>query len=138
MCVKLKSSGMKPGQINMFTTSKGNGFGQWGFQNGKQYNVRLESLPTIWNKPEYKRSIISVDSFWEKNKQFEYVGKRDLHIGVIYNPEAEWAVITCPANEIVAPFHHRMPLVLDYDNVLDFMDNKDPIIMPVHQMKLVA
>lgn len=138
MCVKLKSSGLKPGQINMFLTSAGKGFGVWGFEKGKQYNARQESLPTIWNKPQYKRGIITVDSFWEKGKEFKHVGNKDIYLGIIYNPEAEFAVITCPANELVLPFHHRMPLILDYDNVLDFMDNKDPIIMPVHQIKLVA
>lgn len=138
MCVKLKSSGLKPGEIHMFLTSLGKGFGTWGFKGGQQYNVRLESIPNIWNDPKYKRGIITVDSFWESNKQFVHRDKKDIHIGILYNPEAEFSIITTEANELVRSYHGRMPLVLDFDNVLDFMDNKSAIIMSTNEMKLVA
>lgn len=68
MCVKLKGSKMTPGQVHAFLTKLGKAAGTWGFRNGAQYNVRSESMPTIWRKIEGNRGILSVDSFWKLEK----------------------------------------------------------------------
>lgn len=122
MCVRLKGSRMKPGQVHAFLTSRGTGAGIWGFNDGAQYNVRSESIPSIWRKIEGNRGILYVDSFWEADKEFARKDGKDLAIGVLYNQNAEFAVITVPAKGIVLPHHKRMPLLLDDEALNSFLE----------------
>ena len=110
MCVKLRTSKMKPGDLFGFRTSGGPTAGKWGLFGGQQYNARSERLDELYR--EYRRGIVFVDSFWEGGKEFKRTTGKDFAIGIIFNPQCEFAVLTCPANEIVKPYHHRMPLIL--------------------------
>lgn len=110
---------MTPGQVMAFMTKLGKASGIWGFNNGSQYNARVESLDTTWKTLNHNRGILAVDSFWEKGKQFVRPDGKLFKIGVIYNPKAEFAVVTAPANEVVIPYHGRMPLILA-DNEVDY------------------
>ena len=121
MCVKLKGSKMTPGQVHAFLTRLGKASGTWGFQNGSRYNVRSESIPTIWRKISTNRGILSVDSFWEKDKQFVREDGKPFNIGILHNDNCEFAVITVPAEGIVKPYHHRMPLLIDDNLANDFL-----------------
>jgi putative SOS response-associated peptidase YedK len=114
MCIKLKSSGdLEPGKIFPFHTNQGMGSGLWGLFKGTRYNARFESLSSTWRDIEGNRAIVEVDSFWEKEAQIAREDSKLLHLAIVYNDLAEFAVITRPANDIVSPYHHRMPLVLD-------------------------
>lgn len=124
MCVKLKGSKMSPGQIHAFLTRLGKASGIWGFNDGSQYNVRSESIPTVWKKISTNRGVLSVDSFWEKDARFVRDDQSNLYIGVLYNNVPEFAVITAPAQGIVVPFHHRMPLLIEDKSVEDFLNNR--------------
>lgn len=138
MCVKLKGGKITPGEILAFFTKLGKASGVWGFNNGSQYNVRLDSLPTVWKKWQYNRGVLKVDTFWEKDAQFARKDGDLFRIGVLYNDNAEFAVITIDANQVVKPFHHRMPLILTEQGAEDFLENKNPIVLPYGQIKLVA
>lgn len=137
MCTKLRGMRVTPGDIIAFFIKSGKASGTWGFNNGSQYNVRLDSVPTIWKKIQYNRGILKADSFWEKDKQFVSTTGQLLNIAVLYNG-TEFAVVTTEANPIVKPFHHRMPLILTEHGAEEFLDNKDPRELDFNQIKLVA
>lgn len=136
MCIKLKGSGMTPGQIQAFMTKLGKASGIWGFNNGTQYNARLESLDTTWGKYKDNKGILTVDSFWERGKQFVRRDGKLLQIGIIYNDKPEFAVVTMNANDVVKPFHHRMPVVLTEDSARDWM-NGDILAKVLDQREIV-
>jgi putative SOS response-associated peptidase YedK len=138
MCVKLKGSELTPGQVFAFLTMLGKASASWGFRNGKQYNVRMDSIPTVWKKYQYNRGVLSVDSFWEKEKQFVSQSGNLLKLAVLYNEDNEFAVITTDATPIVKPYHHRMPFLLTDKGAEDFLNNQDPIELGFDQIKLVA
>lgn len=138
MCVKLRGSKMTPGQISAFMTRKGNVRGVWGFGKGSQYNARMESMSTVWKRLEGNRGVLTVDSFWESGKEFVRKDGGDFMIGVLYNQDMEFAVITAPANDVVKPCHARMPLILDNSSVQDFLDGKEPVILNQDEVELRA
>lgn len=129
---------MSPGQIEAFLTKLGKASGTWGFENGSRYNVRVESLGTVWRNLQFQRGILTVDSFWEKEKQFAESNGQMLKIGVIYNDRAEFSVITRPADDVVSPYHHRMPLILDEHSCEEFLADKAPENLSFPIIKLVA
>ena len=131
---------MTPGDIFGFRTSTGIRSGTWGLYNGGQANARYEKLDTLYR--EYERGIIFVDSFWESGKEFKRIDNKNFKIGIVFNPIVEFAVITCPSNEVVIPVHHRMPLILDDTHALEFLKGGPVILLPeekvVNSFKLVA
>jgi putative SOS response-associated peptidase YedK len=137
MCVKLRGSGMTPGQIMAFMTKLGKASGIWGFENGSRFNARYESLNDIWNKIQMNRGILTVDSFWEKGKQFVRQDGKLFNIGVIYNPKMEFAVITNPANYIVKPYHDRMPLIISDDSTKKFLELREFTILPEEKFQVL-
>lgn len=122
MCVKLRSNKMKPGDFFGFYTPGGRGGARWGMLDGTLYNARSEKLETLWS--EYKRGVIFAESFWEADQEFHRVGDKDFTIGIIISPDMKFAVVTAPANHIVSPYHHRMPLILR-DDLADKWINKE-------------
>jgi putative SOS response-associated peptidase YedK len=125
MCVKLKGSGMSPGQIMAFMTKLGKAGGIWGITNGAQPNARVESLKTSWKAIQHNRGILSVDSFWERGKEFVSNDKKNFNVCVIYNAYMEFAVITAPANAVVKQYHDRMPLILDDDQAAMWLNGEE-------------
>lgn len=110
MCGRVRKSKMKPGASFSFITSLGVTKGTWGFNNGEGYNARSERLDTIWKK--YKKGILTVDAFWEGGVEFIRSKNNVFSLGIVYNPKNEFAIVTCPANTLVEPYHHRMPVML--------------------------
>jgi putative SOS response-associated peptidase YedK len=129
MCSRL-GAGFTPGKIIPFHTLKGRGSGSWGFDNGTRYNARIEGLASTWRSLNRNRGIITVPSFWERDKEFIRNDGSPLNLGIIYNGSGEFAVITAPANEIVKPFHHRMPLILTDEGAEEFLKGS----MDIHQL----
>lgn len=136
MCVKLSGAKLVPGQISTYLTKLGKRTGVWGFGKGQQFNARLESIPTIWRHIQNNRGVITVDSFWESGKEFVHKNGDLFLIGVLYNKDEEFTVITMPANDIVSPFHGRMPLVLDTSCVQDFLNNQPPVSLNQEEIGL--
>lgn len=115
---------MSPGQIMAFMTKLGKAGGSWGISNGVQVNARIESLETSWKGIQKNRGILSVDSFWEKGKEFIHVDKKNFNLCVIYNAYMEFAVITAPANGLVKQYHDRMPLVLNDEMAAKWLEGE--------------
>lgn len=138
MCVKLKGSKMSPGQVHAFLTRLGKASGTWGLRSGAHYNIRSESMNKVWREISMNRGILSVDSFWEKDKQFVHKDGLLLNIGILYNNESEFAVLTSSAEGIVKPYHHRMPLLVEADYIEDFLNSTMIIELPPENLKLVA
>jgi putative SOS response-associated peptidase YedK len=119
----------------------------------KTINARGETVKTAPSfRAAYKsrRCLVPADAFyeWRKNgkaKQPYAIAMRDRQpfalAGLWENwkePETqEWirtfTILTTPPNEIVAPLHDRMPLILtpqNYDRWLDTKDDPAPLIRP--------
>jgi len=110
----------------------------------KMINARSE---TILEKPSFKtsfqrrRCIILADGFyeWKKSNQNKsstpyYFQLRDRSIfafagiyDIWHSPEGGelWSgsVITCAANDLVAPIHERMPVILNRETMWNWLDN---------------
>ncbi|HSM23923.1 MAG TPA: SOS response-associated peptidase [Anaerolineaceae bacterium] len=109
-------------------------------------NARSE---TIMEKPSFKnafkrrRCLILADGFYEWKKSSSKGGssipyyfylneKQPFALAGIWeiwqSPDGSeiWstAIITCDANEIVKPVHERMPVVLDKDEMFDWLDDR--------------
>jgi putative SOS response-associated peptidase YedK len=107
-----------------FMTKLGKAGGSWGISNGTQVNARMESLETSWKGIQQNRGILSVDSFWEKGKEFVHVDKKDFNVCLIYNAYMEFAVITAPANGLVKQYHDRMPLILSDEQATKWLNGE--------------
>ncbi|OJX47310.1 MAG: hypothetical protein BGO78_17755 [Chloroflexi bacterium 44-23] len=111
----------------------------------KMINARSE---TVLEKPSFKnaflrrRCLILADGFYEWKRSakskistpyyFQLEDREIFALAGIYeiwhSPEGSelWSgsIITCPANELVAPIHDRMPIMLDKENMWAYLDNK--------------
>lgn len=106
----------------------------WGFPGaaGKQgmINARCEtafSLPTFADSAQFRRCVVKVPGggYYEWNKKdpmrprfaVRVKGMKDLYMAGLYtqiDPAlgcARYVIVTQPANDAVAPVHHRMPLI---------------------------
>ncbi|HTU68909.1 MAG TPA: SOS response-associated peptidase [Candidatus Baltobacteraceae bacterium] len=94
---------------------------EWGI--GGRINARAE---TVVSKPAPLRCIIFADGFYEwRGRKPVYYTMRDERVFVFagiwepaINGPPECAIVTCPPNELVAPVHNRMPVILG-DKALD-------------------
>ena len=111
---------MRPGSLFGFQTTGGIISGKWGLFGGQQYNARSERLNEIWK--DYQKGILYADSFWEGGKEFKRTNGENFSIGIIFNPKREFAVLTCPANELVRPVHNRMPLIIANNAIRDWLE----------------
>lgn len=117
MCGLAKRAGrnLTPGSVLPVSTTTGKIDLTWGFNSGRVFNVRVESLYTTWHKMVANKCIMEVDSFVERHTEFASNGI--IKLGGIFNPESkEFAIITVDADPLVRQYHHRMPLIIDDDN----------------------
>ena len=123
MCVKLSSSGIRPGEQLLIAMRGGDTtFMTWGFNNGHTYNARFEGLATTWKKYNMNRGIIKMKSFWEGKKEFFHKDGKFFLMGALHSAnKEECAIITVNANIVIKPYHHRMPLILDEGNAEEFL-----------------
>lgn len=94
----------------------------WGFGAGSQYNARSERLMDMYK--DFTRGIITMDSFWEGTGEFVPVDFTHFKIGVVLNKNNEFAILTRFANDIVSPFHHRMPVLFHKEGEQRFLDGE--------------
>ena len=109
-------------------------------------NARSESLaekPSFRRSLQNKRCLILADGFYEwkteegKGKTPYYFRLKDQRVFTFAGLWDEWSdkegntvlsctIITCNANEFVASFHQRMPVILDKDHCWEWLEDEAP------------
>lgn len=110
----------------------------WGFQFKDKYiyNARSE---TVLDKPFFrmiyqKRCLVPVSGFYEwskDDKQFSYELDKPFYLAGIYQNN-HFCIITTKSNHYVKHIHHRMPLVLQDDDVMLWLSDNFQTVL---QMK---
>lgn len=111
---------------------------KWGFpgvEKGKiLINARVESVlerPTFQDSVKHRRCIIPARGFyeWSKSKEkfnFECEETQVLFMAGCYNwyqKESRFVILTTEANSSVAPVHNRMPLILEPEELGNWVLN---------------
>lgn len=103
-------------------------------------NARSE---TVWEKPSFRNLIkhqrvcVPVNGFYEwhreKSTKVPYfispAASSAMFIAGIYQRSADRTditLLTTAANQLMAPVHHRMPVIIDVENVAEWLFNDDP------------
>ena len=109
---------------------------RWGFPgfNGKQliFNARSESAlekKTFRESVEHRRVVVPATWFyeWNKNKEKNIFYREEqpvLYMAGFYNryqDEDRFVILTTAANESMKPVHDRMPLLLDRDEIKEWL-----------------
>ena len=104
-----------------------------GFENGKLLiNARAESVlerRTFQDSVQHRRCIIPAKGFYEWNKSkekftFERTDAPALFMAGCYNryeDEERFVILTTEANSSVTPIHNRMPLILEPEELEDWV-----------------
>lgn len=115
---------------------------KWGFPgfHGKQliFNARSESVTEkkmFRESVEQRRIVVPAAWFyeWNKNKEkniFYRKGQPVLYMAGLYNRyqgEDRFVILTTEANDSMRPVHDRMPLVLERDEILRWL-NEDRLV----------
>lgn len=140
MCGKAKHHNniIIPGTSIEFRTSSGLITGKWGISDGLVYNARSEKLNTTWaNWSNKNRGILTLDSFFERSKEFVN-NNSNLLVPIIFNNINEFAIITRDATDIVKPFHHRQPIILNSNNIEDWLNDNKIVEMNYNNLKIAA
>lgn len=107
----------------------------WGMKNdnaGLIINAKSEGLfekPMFSKSIEKRRLIIPCEKFyeWDRTERritFSLDSNDVIYLAGIFDiakNEISFAIITTSANESMAPFHDRMPLIIKKDNVKDWL-----------------
>lgn len=106
--------------------------GYWGYPGYKGsdvlINARAETAaqkPTFADSFRYSRCIVPTTGYFEWNKQktkylFRKPGQIILYLAglyKVYKDTVKFVILTTKSNESVADVHHRMPIILDKDNL---------------------
>lgn len=129
----------------------------WGFPNfrspkGTVINARSE---TVQVKPMFRkafletRCVVPTNGFyeWDQNqltsqgkKQkmlFQADGQTDLFLSGLYrmfDGENRFVILTKEANPSLAPYHHRMPVILEADEITDWLTNTEMAQAKLHDI----
>lgn len=122
---------------------------KWGFSgfHGKQliFNARSESVTEkkmFRESVEQRRIVVPAAWFyeWNQNKEkniFYRKGQPVLYMAGLYNRyqgEDRFVILTTEANDSMRPVHDRMPLVLERDEILRWL-NEDRLVQTFLQKK---
>lgn len=127
------SGNVTPGQkapvVIFFNQQYTTKFMTWGFEFKDKYiyNARSE---TVLEKPFFKmiyqkRCLVPVSGFYEwtkDDKQISYELDKPFYLAGIYQNN-HFCIITTKANHYVKHIHHRMPLVLQGNDVLRWLSD---------------
>jgi putative SOS response-associated peptidase YedK len=118
MCGKLNIKGRVyvPGTRLPYTSYNGDMWGVWGI--GNAYNARVENASTTWKRLIDNRGIILVEGFYEKDK---YIHRRPLALGLLYNEQDNFVILTRDSQPSIARIHPRMPLIIENDKIEDWI-----------------
>ncbi len=114
----------------------------WGFKedwsSSPIINARSESIftkPTFKDAIRISRCVIPVSGFyeWRRPEKIPFYFTSDngeplLFAGIYKEKPAiglSCCIVTTAANEIMAPVHHRMPVLLQRDKVMDWITQND-------------
>lgn len=107
---------------------------KWGIQNKTlQINAKLE---TINDKPTYdafkhNRCAVLCNGFyeWDKDKQKYYIDFEEsyMYLACIFNENNELLIVTTSSNDEFSKIHERMPIVMNKQEMLNYVHNKDDI-----------
>jgi len=101
-------------------------------------NARAETIsrkPLFRDAFQKRRCLIVADGFYEWSKEkkqllFCLQDKKTFGLAGIYDPEisaggpaSSFVIITTRANELIAPFHDRMPVIISADEQTCWLDN---------------
>lgn len=115
---------------------------KWGFPsfNGKQliFNARSESVlekRMFRESVEHRRIVVPATWFyeWNKNKEkniFYRKGQPVLYMAGFYNryqDEDRFVILTTAANESMQPVHDRMPLVLERNEIQQWLNENQMV-----------
>ena len=125
-------------------------WGFLGFEKGKLLiNARAESAlerKTFRDSLQHRRCIIPAKGFyeWDKSKEKFSYERKDAPVLFMagcynrYQGEERFVILTTEANPSVAPVHHRMPLILDPeelenwvldDKATEYILHKTPVLL---------
>lgn len=109
---------------------------RWGFRKKDQKDLLINArVETVKEKPmfnesiRYNRCVIPASGFYEWNKIGDKASFRPLYRKVLFmagiwqkvENENQFAILTTVPNASVAPVHDRMPLVLDKNEVSQWL-----------------
>lgn len=114
---------------------------QWGFRReGQQLliNARAESAlerKTFRDSILHRRCVIPAAGFYEWNRSREKVTftrpeKTPVYMAGCYRryeDQLHFVILTTAANESVAPVHDRMPLILQEDQIRDWIEEEERV-----------
>lgn len=106
-------------------------------------NARSE---TVWEKPSFRNLIkrqrvcVPITGFYEwhreKSTKVPYfispTDDKNMLLAGIYQSNADRTditLLTTAANDLMAPVHHRMPVIISVENVADWLFNDDPELL---------
>lgn len=117
MCGRLGVSGniVMPGTVMQFSGGKGKRVGIWGIPGYGKFihNARIESLNGYWRAIRDNRGIMPVNSFIEpEGPVFGLKDRSIIGLGVIYDHDNRFAVVTENSYGIVQSVHPRMPIII--------------------------
>lgn len=106
-----------------------------------RFNIRQETIAQ-WNGwhggQSYRRCLVPANGFYEwqagpgKHRTPWWFQPPDGNLiflaGIRFGAgdDASYAVITCPANDLVKPVHHRMPVTLSATGTDEWLDGAEP------------
>lgn len=109
---------------------------RWGYPSfgngGLVINARAES---VWNRKlfhngiHYHRAVIPASGFyeWNRNKEKNLFFRKDSSVIYMagfmdyFNQESRFVILTTQANETMFCVHDRMPLILEHDQIEDWI-----------------
>lgn len=152
--VKTQSKDIHPTDIAPILTASEHGgiscsLQKWGFPgfDGKQviFNARSESA---WDKKmfregvEHRRVVVPATWFyeWNRNKEKNVFYRKEqpvLFMAGIYNRyqgEDRFVILTTEANASMEPVHNRMPLILEPEEIADWIYEKEKTEQLLHKV----
>lgn len=122
---------------------------KWGFPNFRNKGVIINArAETAEEKKTFKdsllnrRCVIPSTGFyeWDKSKQkylFNLPESRILYMAGFYNffkDEPRFIILTTSANSSVSSIHHRMPVVLEKQQIEDWITDTDKAVSILHNI----
>ncbi|MCB9893477.1 MAG: SOS response-associated peptidase [Planctomycetes bacterium] len=112
---------------------------RWGFRTDKSnavFNARVESMRyPMWRESlVMRRAVIPAGGFYEwtgtkGSKQAHAIERADHEVmlfGALWSPDDELgpcvSIITTPSTEWMTPLHDRMPMILEREQVAEWLD----------------
>jgi len=121
---------------------------KWGIQKQSLLiNARHETINTKNTFKNLKRCVVIANAFYEwKDKTKFYISTKDkyIYLACLYDPNNDLVIITKEADETMNEIHDRMPIIMNKEEMIDYLGIKDSaiskkelIIKPIEQTKLV-